>query len=211
VSRTANEKRPEELRDAIVGYLVKHGLTGLSLRPLAKAVGSSPRVLLYYFGSKEKMVVTLLAQIREQQRVLYGNINEPTWAEACLAVWKQMSSRESEPSFRLFFEAYGMALQQPTLYKSFLNSTIDDWLREIGGPMCKEGYSRNDARAFSTVVLAGLRGFMLDYCTTHDRKRLDQAVRLWLSKLDSMLPAKKRARKPAEKPAGKPAGKKVQS
>ena len=57
--RTADEQRPVELLDAIVGYLTTHGVAELSLRPLAKAVGSSPRVLLYYFGSKEKLLEAL--------------------------------------------------------------------------------------------------------------------------------------------------------
>jgi AcrR family transcriptional regulator len=193
VSRTVNQKRPEELRDGILQYLLKHGLTGLSLRPLAKAVGSSPRVLLYYFGSKEKMVVTMLADIRQRQRAVYGKIDAPTWAEACLAVWKQMSAPDSEPLFRLFFEAYGIALRQPRLHKAFLHSTIEEWLNLMAEPMRQEGYANKDARAFATLVLAGFRGFMLDFCTTRDRKRLDRAVGLWLSQLDAMLPAKKKA------------------
>ena len=57
MSRPINEERPGELRNAIVHYLIKHGLNGLSLRPLAKALGCTPRVLLYHFGSKEKMVI----------------------------------------------------------------------------------------------------------------------------------------------------------
>ena len=48
---------------------------------------------------------------------------------------------------------------------------------------------RKQARAIATIMLAGLRGFMLDFCTTHDRKRVDQAVRLWLRSLDSNLNA----------------------
>jgi AcrR family transcriptional regulator len=186
VSRTANEERPKELLDAIVQYLIKHGLADLSLRPLAKAVGSSPRVLLYYFGSKEKMVMEVLAEVRKRQRASYGRAPAASFAEDCQAVWKQMSAPDSEPLFRLFFEAYGIALRHPRLYKPFLRATIEHWLRVIAGPLCREGYARAEARAFATVVVAGLRGFMLDYCATGDRKRLDRAVGLWLCTLDSM-------------------------
>jgi AcrR family transcriptional regulator len=176
------------LRDAIVQYLIQHGFFGLSLRPLAKAVGSSPRVLLHYFGSKEKMFVKVLAEIRHLQRASYDQLQAASFAEVCREVWTRMTARDSEPLFRLFFEAYGMALRHPQLYRSFLRSTIEDWLREIADPLCREGYERSEARAFATIVLAGLRGFMLDYCSTHDRKRLDRAVGLWLRTLDSMLP-----------------------
>jgi AcrR family transcriptional regulator len=193
MSRTVNEKRPEELRDAIVQYLTKHGLADLSLRPLAKAVGSSPRVLLYYFGSKEKMVVKVLGEVRQRQRAGYGQMEADSFAEACQTIWKQMSAPASEPLFRLFFEAYGMALRHPQLYKAFLRDTIEDWLRFVADPLCREGYERRDARAFATIVLAGLRGFMLDYCASRDRKRLDHAVALWVRTLNSMLPDGKEA------------------
>jgi AcrR family transcriptional regulator len=188
VSRTANEKRPEELCSAIVRYLIRHGLADLSLRPLAKAVGSSPRVLLYYFGSKEKMVIKVLSDIRRKQRVTYARVKGTSFADEYQAVWRHMSAASSEPHFRLYFEAYGMALRRPRLYKVFLHDTIEDWLRMIADELRREGYKRAEARAFATVVVAGLRGFMLDFCATGDRKRVDRAVALWLHTLDSLLP-----------------------
>ncbi|HKD80796.1 MAG TPA: TetR/AcrR family transcriptional regulator [Candidatus Angelobacter sp.] len=188
MSRTANRERPKQLRSAILGYLIKHGLNELSLRPLAKAVGSSPRVLLYYFGSKENMVIEVLAEARRQQRTAYDKVEGDSFAEACGIVWKRMSAPDSEPLFRLFFEVYGVALRRPRLYKMFLHDTIEEWLRDIAEPLCREGHSRREARAFATVVIAGLRGFMLDYCTKHDRRRVNQAVRSWLSTLNAMLP-----------------------
>jgi AcrR family transcriptional regulator len=187
VSRTVNEKRPEELCDAIVQYLVEHGITDLSLRPLAKAVGSSPRVLLYYFGSKEKLVIKVLAEIRQSQRATYGEIHAATFEQACRAIWNHMSASDSMPRFRLFFEAYGLALRHPKLYKKFLQSTVEDWLKFIATPLHREGYRHKQARAFATLLLAGLRGFMLDYCATGDRKRVDRAVNLWLRTLDPIL------------------------
>ena len=187
MSRTVNQQRPTELRSAIIQYLVKHGIADLSLRPLAKAVGSSPRVLLYYFGSKEKMVIKLLAEIRDRQRVTYDQMTAASFEQACRAIWKHMSAPESEPLFRLFFEAYGLALRHPRRYQDFLNSTVGEWLKFVAAPLVREGYKRKQARAFATLILAGLRGFMLDYCATGDRKRLDRAVELWLRTLDPIL------------------------
>jgi AcrR family transcriptional regulator len=70
MSRAVDEERPGELRVAILRYLLQNGIADLSLRPLAKAVQSSRRVLLYHFGSKEKMVMSVLSDIREQQSSL---------------------------------------------------------------------------------------------------------------------------------------------
>jgi AcrR family transcriptional regulator len=193
MSRPINEKRPEELRNAIVRYLIEHGLTGLSLRPLAKALGCTPRVLLYHFGSKEKMIIEVLAQVRRGQRVDYGGIEEASFTEGYLTIWKRMSAPDSEPLFRLFFEAYGIALRYPRLYKAFLHDTIENWLQLMTDEFQGERYQCKQAPAIATIVLAGLRGFMLDFCTTHDRKRVDEAVELWLHSLDSTLTTLKEA------------------
>ena len=191
MSRPINLHRPQELLDAIHSYLLEHGLSDLSLRPLAKAVNSSPRGLLYHFGSKEKMVADVLAYVRARQRVAFEQIRRATFSEECWDVWKQMSSPETEPSFRFFFEVYGLALRRPQLYQAFLDTTVEDWLSFMSEPMESEGCDPGDARALATLVLAGLRGFMLDLCTTHDRERLDRAVKLWLTDIDSKLPRKK--------------------
>jgi AcrR family transcriptional regulator len=187
MSRTVNEKRPGELLEGVVQYLTRHGLSELSLRPLAKAVGSSPRVLLYYFGSKEALVARALAAIRQRQRAAYRQLEEASLGEACGNIWKHMSSPDSEPHFRLFFEVYGLALRRPQLYKDFLHATIEDWLEFTADSLRREGYGRKEARAIATIVVAGLRGFMLDFCASQDRRRLDLAVGLWLGTLDSIL------------------------
>jgi len=189
VGRTASLERPGELLDAIVDHLMAHGVAELSLRPLAKAVGSSPRVLLYYFGSKQELVVKALARMREQQRGTYEKMKAANFAtprDACRAIWNHMSAPESEPLFRMFFEAYALALRHPRQFTEFLRAAIEDWLGFLAAPLIRKGYAESVARAHATVVLAGFRGFLLDYCASRDRPRVDQAVELWLHALDAI-------------------------
>jgi AcrR family transcriptional regulator len=191
VARTASQTRPAELLDGIVSYLVRHGVAELSLRPLAKAVKSSPRVLLYYFGSKERLIVKALTRVREHQRVTFSAMRQAKHdrpSDACRAIWKQMSAPQSEPVFRFFFETYAMALRHPKNYADFLSNAVGDWLEFVAAPLVSKGHSLEDARAFATIVIAGFRGFMLDYCATHDRERTDRAVDLWLNSLDTIRP-----------------------
>jgi hypothetical protein len=61
------------------------------------------------------------------------------------------------------------------------------------GSLAHEPHQGKQARAFAAIVPGGLRGFMLDLCTTHDRKRVDHAVRLWLRALTSMRTRHKKA------------------
>ena len=199
MSGVVNTRRPIELLDAIFDYLLKHGVSDLSLRPLAKAVRSSPRVLLYHFGSKEAMVDRVLSHIREQQRARYVQMSATTAfpiSVGCREIWQSMIAPETEPHFRLFFEIYSLAMQRPRRFADFLHNTVNDWLEFMVAPMCREGCRRGDARALATVVLAGFRGLMLDYCATHDRRRLDRALDFWLHGLDAIpLPRRKKSRR----------------
>ena len=74
MSRTADEARRAELLDRAVDYVTRHGLADLSLRPLAKAVRSSPRGLLYYFGSKEELIVEIIRRGRTRQRAMMADL-----------------------------------------------------------------------------------------------------------------------------------------
>jgi AcrR family transcriptional regulator len=189
MTRTINEARPEELLDAIVAHIAKKGVAELSLRPLAKAVHSSPRVLLYYFGSKEKLVARAIMRLRERQRASFGRMREAQYeqpSDACRAIWKQMSAPESELAFKLSFEIYALALRQPRRFAEFLRTSVEDWLEFLSEPLLRKGQSKAEARAFATIVIAGFRGFMIDYCASHDRERVDHAVELWLQALDSI-------------------------
>ena len=74
MSRTPDEARRRELLEACVDYVCRHGLADLSLRPLAKAVGSSPRVLLHYFESKENLVVEIVLHGRARQQAMMARL-----------------------------------------------------------------------------------------------------------------------------------------
>ena len=47
--------RRAKLLDEVADYILSNGLADLSLRPLAAAINTSPRMLLYFFGTKERL------------------------------------------------------------------------------------------------------------------------------------------------------------
>jgi AcrR family transcriptional regulator len=192
MARTADDQRRVELLERIVDYVMENGLSDLSLRPLAEAVESSPRVLLYYFGSKEKLVAAVRAGAGERQRAIFDRLprNAASYRETVTAAWRAMSAPEHAPVFRLFFEVYGLSLQDPKRFPGFLQRAVNVWLDYLEPSALRDGYSKSDARAIATVILAGYRGFLLDLCATGERRRIDRAVELWIATLDS-IPAPK--------------------
>lgn len=185
--RTADKRRPEELLEAILRCVSKKGLRALSLRPLAKDVGSSPRVLLYYFGSKERLTAKVFERIRIRQQTWIDAVSGSSLHAACTRVWEQMILHDELPWFQLFFEAYAYALAQPKKHREFLRHVSADWIGKIAKLLEQTGCARRIAPIAATTILAGFRGFMLDYCATRDRPRIRKALELWGRGLESQL------------------------
>lgn len=175
MSRTADEARRAELLDRAVDYVTQHGLADLSLRPLAKAVGSSPRGLLYYFGSKEALIVEIVRRGRARQRAMMADLKlaELPPREVARELWREFSRPEWEPLTRLSFEVYALSLADPARFPGFLDASVNEWLDALKGCTAIE----------ATVLIAGFRGFLLDLLATHDRARIDCAVDSWLSRV----------------------------
>jgi AcrR family transcriptional regulator len=196
VSRTADESRRAELLDRAVDYVCRHGLAELSLRPLAKAIGSSPRVLLYYFESKEAMVVEIVRRGRARQRAMMANLKltDLSPREISRSLWREWSKPEWEPLTRLSFEVYSLALSDRSRFRGFLEDSVNEWLDALEACTALPGFTRAQSRALATLLIAGFRGFLLDLLATHDRARIDRAVDLWLSLLYETPPAIKGVR-----------------
>src|SRR3954465_1077848 len=100
--------------DAAGDYVVDNGMSELSLRPLAEAIGTSHRMLLYHFGSKEQLLVEIVREIERRERELVARStpeDETRPDEVLRAFWKRISQPRYAARERLFFEIYGRALQ----------------------------------------------------------------------------------------------------
>ncbi len=188
MARTRNDQRPEELLQAITVYVVKHGLSDLSLRPLAKAVGSSPRVLLYYFGSKEELVAAVFVKVREwQQRVLITSGGNNTFADISRRAWSEIVRPGNIHGLEFFYECYSQAVRHRKEYKDFLHGCFEDWIDRLIRVFLDAGTDRHRAQAIATILLSGLRGFALDYCATRNRARVEQALEFWIEALEAQI------------------------
>ncbi|NUP32013.1 MAG: TetR/AcrR family transcriptional regulator [Streptomycetaceae bacterium] len=149
--------RRRELLAATLAYAAEHNLSDLSLRPLAAAIGSSPRVLLYLFGSKDGLMREVLAAGREEQLALveraYAEAADPRAALELLWEWCTAPHRRS--TLRLFFEGYVRSPGDDGPWHGFATASLDDWL-----PPFERLFADTDIPA--TLALAVLRGLLLD-------------------------------------------------
>ncbi|MGW9276725.1 MULTISPECIES: TetR family transcriptional regulator [unclassified Embleya] len=132
---TADAKPPtsarrDELLAASVAYVAEHGLAELSLRPLARAIGSSPRVLLYLFGSKEGLIREILEVGRAEQLALVTRADgRPGTARDTLdLLWTWLVAPERRGALRLFFDGYVRSFQGDAPWSDFTVASLDEWL-----------------------------------------------------------------------------------
>ena len=188
MTRPVDLESRARLLERVSAYIVKHGLHDLSLRPMAEAVNSSPRMLLYHFGSKEELVATVLRASRDRQFRLFESMRTSpllTPRAVCGAAWATISDPKFMPYVHLLFEAYSIALRDPQRFPGFLDSFVEDWLEFLANPAWSNGVSREQMRAYATVILAGFRGFMLDLAATGDLKRVNAAFEIWSDLIDA--------------------------
>lgn len=191
MTRTVDLEHRAGLLDRIGAYIVEHGVADLSLRPLAAAVGMSPRTLLYHFGSKEAMTAQVLKRVRQRQLALFDRLRAADMGspgEICKTAWVYMTAPDVVPMVRLFFEVYVIAMRDEERFPGFLDGAVNDWLSFLAEPMRAAGASETYARTFATIVLAGYRGFMLDFVATAERTRIDAALDVWVESLNALFP-----------------------
>lgn len=175
--------RRSQLLEAAYAYVLRHGLGEMSLRPLAAAIGSSPRVLLYLFGSKDELIRALLARARSDELELLaraGRLQADGQAElAVLAeqTWAWLAADEHRALLKLWVEAYARSIVEPDgPWVGFARATVDDWLDVFASAGRREGDDDSSARRRATAVLAVLRGALLDLLATGDVGRVTTAV-----------------------------------
>jgi AcrR family transcriptional regulator len=169
--------RREELLEKAYAYVLEHGLGDLSLRPLAQAIGSSPRVLLFLFESKDGLVRELLARARRDELALLEGL-EGDLDEVTGRLWAWLSAPGHRPLLVLWAEAYARSLVEPDgPWGGFARQTVEDWLAVLAQAQPAAVRRTRAGYAARTRALALLRGGLLDLLATGDVGRVSSALR----------------------------------
>jgi AcrR family transcriptional regulator len=170
--------RRAELLDACYAYVLEHGVADLTLRPLAAATGTSPRVLLYLFGSKDDLVRELLARARHEQMTLMASALDGRAGgfEALVdRLWTFLTQPRQRPAVRLTYEAFLLSLSHnPGPWAGFAAESVRDWLGLLVDAQPDTPHQEAEIRA--TRALALIRGLMLDLLASEDYERVEGAM-----------------------------------
>jgi AcrR family transcriptional regulator len=173
MARTPDLKRRQELLNAVVEELAAGGIGDRPLRDLAEAVGTSHRMLLHHFGSRNDLLLAIVEEVeRRQMAVLPATPGEP--ADGIAAMWADLRRPELRPFERLFFECYARGAQGEEPFVRMLPGAVDEWLAAV--------VATTDAidPALVRLGLAVARGLLLDLVATDDDAGVDAAAQAFL-------------------------------
>ena len=135
----------EALLDKCVAHLLETGFGNLSLREIAAGAGTSHRMLIYHFGSRDGLLAAVVGRIEAD--------SGPSSTRCCPVTarrsrsrgrfWRRVSDPSLAPAARLFFEIYVQALYGRDWTDSFRRAVIDAWeqplIAAVGGADARLG------------------------------------------------------------------------
>jgi AcrR family transcriptional regulator len=190
----------DRLLAAVIDRLTGHGLGDESLRGLAAAIGTSHRMLIYHFGSKEGLLIEVVREMERRQLAALADLAAELDAEPALGLadvtrrlWRRVSDPALWPAERLFFELYGAALQGRDGTTPFLDNIVESWLAPLTALLERHGTPPEVARADARLGLAATRGLLLDLLATGDRAGVDAALERFVAAYFAVVEQRRRS------------------
>jgi AcrR family transcriptional regulator len=185
MARPLDHAKRAEILAQVIDYIGERGLADLSLRPLAAALGTSSRMLIYYFGSKEELLAQALATQRPDIDGLFADVSSREMlAPRMRRLWSALTSGEHSTHTRVLLQVMGTACVQQGPFVEYSTAAIESLVTALTGVLVRLDAAPDDAGAVATVLVSGLRGILLDRLITGDVERTDAAAH-WL--VDAVL------------------------
>jgi AcrR family transcriptional regulator len=157
----------------VIAHFTTDGLAEQSLRRIAEAVGSSHRMLLYHFGSKDGLLLEVVREVEARTQLRLATEAAEFEGETDVQIrrmWAYLSDPAQGDFERLFFALYGRALQGDESIRPLLNDDIARWLDANVALSTPLGVPPDVARTHARLGLAVIRGLLLDLLATGDEE-----------------------------------------
>lgn len=167
----------EELLEAAGLILARTGVVDTSLRELAAQMGTSARMLVYYFGSKEQLILDVL---HRQQRAAIPKTDEmelpvslAAHREWCFQDWFECTRGERHNNLRVVLQVFGAACGIDSPYREYTWETLSLLTRNSRARLEALGMPAHVAETRSRIALAAFQGFIIEYFTSDDQSYVD--------------------------------------
>ncbi|MFI0486987.1 TetR/AcrR family transcriptional regulator [Actinomadura sp. 9N215] len=179
MARPRDPHRRTEILDAVLDHLAENGMSGLSMRPIAQALGQSTRVLTHHFADKDDLLAALLQRLDDvQHEQLHATEGWDDTGRGIGAVvrdsWRRHLAPENIAHTRLVREIEGLAAA------GRLGDRVPKFLTQraefVARALVARGLDPARARVKATYLNSAYAGLQTDILTTGDRDRVEAAL-----------------------------------
>ncbi|MEU5536413.1 TetR/AcrR family transcriptional regulator [Streptomyces sp. NPDC020362] len=190
--RPPDPAKRRDLLDRVREYVMRNGLADLSLRPLAKALDTSDRMLLYYFGTKERMVAEAL-DIYERRPLLrtryllenIGSLTDPASLRRFMEeVWRQFSDPDVRATLPLYLEIMSASVLHPDRYGPVMRDIVTEWTDLFASVFRDLGMAQDRALTQATLLADASLGLLITPLADGHWDRADKAFHTLLDSLE---------------------------
>ncbi|MER7249401.1 hypothetical protein [Kribbella sp. NPDC000426] len=176
VKSPRGEARRRELLDKVADELGTNGLVDFSLRRAARAAGTTHKVLLYHFDGAEDLLTQAVLQLRERRitRALAAATEGPadrSLADRVRSMWPTLIGEESW----VLDQAIGLAMYDAPRYADLARTASRQYLPTLLS-LCPESWSEQRRQEVAELILATLRGFLIEWRTSGDAAGIDAGL-----------------------------------
>lgn len=169
--------RRAALLERATDYVLDNGLIGLSLRPLAAALGTSDRMLVYHFGSKDALVLAVIESITERSNVVVRSLPPATTVRAgVVRLWEAHTHGELDRCQKVYVQAAASGLLGDEPFRSGVRRANAGWFDALATYLVACGARDDRVGRIVDLVDAGLTGLHLDLPVVDDPGDLAQPV-----------------------------------
>lgn len=176
----------DQLLARVTVYAAENGIAGRSLREIAAGVGTSHRMLLYHFGSREGLMAAIVVGMEAGQRAAMAGLAEQAatrGTDPMRGLWEQLASPELRPYVRLFFEVFGLAVQGTPGATDMLADLTGPWIRDGLATAAAWGYEADATAVRLGVAVA--RGLLIDLLAGADAEEVSAAHALFAEMMEA--------------------------
>ena len=169
----------DRLLEEAVSYTLEHGLTTLSLRALAKPLGTSARMLIHHFGSRDGLIAAVLTALEHRMAEQLSSVASDGIDQTLRALWRAMGHERAAPMLRATFEIWGRALMQPGKFESFLRGAVlVPWRAVVRDSLQRRGHRKSDAEIRASLIVGAVSGLQMLKLSGANASEIDAAFRL---------------------------------
>ena len=150
------------MTEAVAEVVLREGLAKLTFQRVAEELGTSDRMVVYYFPTKEDLVMAAVTSLSARMQLLLGQAfgNEPQAPDVLLRMaWPVFKKKNADRIFQVFLELVGYSAAKIEPYRSIVRAILEEWVKWLSERV--DAKTNQERRRQALGIVARVDGLLL--------------------------------------------------